>query len=108
MAKFYMMAKYTPEALKGFMSKPSDDRKAASAKLVESVGGSLLSFDIVRGDYDLVMVVDAIDFNAAAGAKIAVQSTGKVTDAVILEAVDMTEIVSNAGTALGSYTKPGA
>ena len=34
MAKFYMMAKYTPEALKGFMSKPSDDRKAASAKSV--------------------------------------------------------------------------
>ena len=23
MAKFYMMAKYTPEALKGFMSKPT-------------------------------------------------------------------------------------
>ena len=54
------------------------------------------------------MVVDAIDFNAAAGAKIAVQSTGMVSDAVILEAVDMTEIVSKAGTALGNYTKPGA
>ena len=41
-------------------------------------------------------------------AKIAVQSTGMATDAVILEAVDMTEIVSKAGTALGSYSKPGA
>ena len=108
MAKFYMMAKYTPEALKGFLGKPTDDRKAAVTKLVESVGGNLISFDIVRGDYDLVMVVDSIDFNSAAGAKIAVQSTGMATDAVILEAVDMTEIVSNAGTALGSYTKPGA
>ena len=38
---------------------------------------------------------------------IAVQSTGMATDAVILEAVDMTEIVSKAGTALGSYSKPG-
>ena len=107
MAKFYMMAKYTPEALKGFMSKPTDDRKAAVTKLVESVGGNLISFDIVRGDYDLVMVVDSIDFNSAAGAKIAVQSTGMATDAVILEAVDMTEIVSKAVTALGSYSKPG-
>ena len=107
MAKFYMMAKYTPEALKGFLSKPTDDRKTAVTKLVESVGGNLVSFDIVRGDYDLVMVVDAIDFNSAAGAKIAVQSTGMASDAVILEAVDMTEIVSKAGTALGSYSKPG-
>ena len=41
MAKFYMMAKYTPEALKGFLSKPEDDRKAAVTKLVESVGGIL-------------------------------------------------------------------
>ena len=39
MAKFYMMAKYTPEALKGFLSSPSDDRKQAVNKLVESVGG---------------------------------------------------------------------
>ncbi len=107
MAKFYMMAKYTPEALKGFMSKATDDRKAASAKLVESVGGSLLSFDIVRGDYDLVMVVDAIDFNAAAGAKKAVQSTGIVTQAVILGAGGMTENFSKTGTELGSYTKTG-
>ena len=35
MAKFYMMAKYTPEALKGFMSKPTDDRKQAVNKLVD-------------------------------------------------------------------------
>ena len=46
MAKFYMMAKYTPEALEGFLSKPTDDRKAAVTKLVESVGGNLMSFDI--------------------------------------------------------------
>ena len=43
-----------------------------------------------------------------AGAKIAVQSTGMVSDAVILEAVDMTKIVTQANTALGNYTKPGA
>ena len=35
MAKFYMMAKYTPEALKGFLSKPEDDRKAANIMLGE-------------------------------------------------------------------------
>ena len=56
MAKFYMMAKYTPEALKGFMSNPSDDRKEAVSKLVESIGGKVVSFDIVRGELDLVSV----------------------------------------------------
>ena len=49
MAKFYMMAKYTPEAMKGFLSSPSDDRKQAVNKLVDSIGGKVLSFDIVRG-----------------------------------------------------------
>ena len=107
MAKFYMMAKYTPEALKGFMSKPSDDRKAAVNKLVEYVGGKVLTIDIVRGPYDLIISVDGTDFTSVAGAKIAVQSTGMVSDAVILEAVDMTEIVTKAGTALGNYSKPG-
>ena len=47
MAKFYMMAKYTPEALKGFMSKPEDSLTNRSY---------LLSFDIVR-DYDLVCLL---------------------------------------------------
>ena len=56
MAKFYMMAKYTPEALKGFLSSPSDDRKQAVNKLVDSVGGNVLSFDIVRGPYDIITV----------------------------------------------------
>ena len=107
MAKFYMMAKYTPEALKGFMSNPSDDRKEAVSKLVESIGGEVVSFDIVRGELDLVLCVDGTDFNSAAAAKIAVQSTGMVSDAIILEAVDMTEIVSKASTVLGSYSKPG-
>ena len=108
MAKFYMMAKYTPEALKGFLSSPSDDRKQAVDKLVESIGGKVLSFDIVRGPYDIIISVEVSDFAAVAGAKIAVQSTGMVSDAVILEAVDMTKIVTQASTALGNYTKPGA
>ena len=50
---------------------------------------------------------DGTDFNSAAAAKIAVQTTGMVSDAIILEAVDMTEIVSKASTVLGSYSKPG-
>ena len=108
MAKFYMMAKYTPEALKGFLSSPSDDRKQAVDKLVESIGGKVLSFDIVRGPYDIITSVEVSDFAAVAGAKIAVQSSGMVSDAIILEAIDMTEIVTQASTALGNYTKPGA
>ena len=84
MAKFYMMAKYTPEALKGFLSSPSDDRKQAVDKLVESIGGKVLSFDIVRGPYDIITSVEVSNFAAVAGYKIAVQSSVMVTDAVIL------------------------
>ena len=108
MAKIYLKAKYTPEALKGFLSSPSDDRKQAVNKLVDSIGGNVLSFDIVRGPYDIIISVEVSNFAAVAGAKIAVQSSGMVSDAVILEAIDMTEIVTQASTALGNYTKPGA
>ena len=62
---------------------------------------------LILFELDLVLCVDGTDFNSAAAAKIAVQSTGMVSDAIILEAVDMTEIVSKASTLLGSYSKPG-
>ena len=57
MAKYYVMGNYTPQAFKGFIGNPNQDRAAAATALSEAVGGKMESFAITRGSFDFVGVV---------------------------------------------------
>ena len=83
-------------------------RKRFSPRILAICSLDISLFTFFTRNSIIVISVEVSDFAAVAGAKIAVQSTGMVSDAVILEAVDMTKIVTQANTALGNYTKPGA
>ena len=107
MSRFYVLGSYSGMALEGFMKKPEDDRKSAVNKLVEGMGGKVFMFDIVRGTHDIIVGIEGIDFDAIASVKIAILSTGVMNNMEILEAVDISKIVSNAGKALSNYSKPG-
>ena len=48
MSKFYTLGSYTDQALGGFIKNPTDDRSAVIRTLLESVGGKVVLFDILR------------------------------------------------------------
>jgi|TARA_B100001057_G_scaffold15612_1_gene14815 uncharacterized protein with GYD domain len=107
MSKFYTLGSYTDQALAGFIKNPNDDRSAVIRTLLESVGGKVVLFDILRGTSDFIMCVEELDFEALASVKVAVQSTGMVKDFMMFEVTDMGKIASDASKALASYKKPG-
>ena len=55
MAKYYVMGNYTPQAFKGFIGNPNQDRAAAATALSEAVGGKMESFAITRGSFDVAL-----------------------------------------------------
>jgi uncharacterized protein with GYD domain len=103
----YQLA-YSPEAIKGLVANPSD-RKAAAAKLAESMGGKLHEFFFCFGKYDVVCVVEAPSDSAWAAAALAVASAGTVSKAVttkLLTVEEAMEAMKTAGKAAGVYRPP--
>lgn len=73
---FYMLQlAYTPESFKAMISSPSD-RKAAGDKVAEAVGAKIHQFFFAFGKYDAVVIIEAPDDIAAAGAAMAVAASG--------------------------------
>ena len=66
------------------------------------------SFDIVRGAYDFVGVVTGdVSFEATAAVKLAVESTGTITNFTILEKMDMNKTAELAAKAMAGYKPAG-
>ncbi len=58
MARFMLMGKYSPEAMKAILETGSD-REAAAKKAVEAAGGKLLGFYGMFGqDYNVAIIVE--------------------------------------------------
>ena len=90
------------------MKDPSQDRAAAATQLSEAVGGKMESFDIVRGAYDFVGVVTGdVGFEATAAVKLAVESTGTITNFTILEKMDINKAAELAAKAMAGYKPAG-
>ena len=108
MTKYIVMGNYTAKAFQGFIKDPKQDRAAAATALSEAVGGKMESFDIVRGAYDFVGVVTGdLDFEATAAVKLAVESTGTVTNFTILEKMDINKAAEHAAKAMAGYKPAG-
>ena len=108
MKKYIVMGNYTAKAFEGFMKNPSQDRAAAATQLSEAVGGKMVSFDIVRGAYDFVGVITGdVGFEATAAVKLAVESTGTITNFTILEKMDINKAAELATKAMAGYKPAG-
>ena len=68
MATFFMMGKYTPEAVKGI----SADRTKEAVDLIGKQGGEVKSMYALIGEFDLVLIVDLPGTEEAMKASIAV------------------------------------
>lgn len=54
MATFFMMGRYTPEAVKGI----SADRTKKADDLIKKLGGEVKSMFALLGEFDLALIVD--------------------------------------------------
>jgi uncharacterized protein with GYD domain len=79
MAKYLFEARYTVEGGKGIAKEGGTGRRAAIAKMAESMGGKLESFYFAFGDVDAYVIVDLPDNATAAAVALAVNNAGGAT-----------------------------
>ena len=91
--------------LKGFINNPGQDRKAVVEQMSSSIGAKLLDFKITRGIYDFVAVAEGTP-DQALSLKLAVLSTGAISEMHILEEISLAGPASEASKALKSYSPP--
>jgi uncharacterized protein with GYD domain len=105
MAKYLLEARYTAEGTKGLAREGGTGRRAAAAKAIESLGGTLESFYYAFGDVDVYAVFDAPDHMSATALALAVTQSGSVN---LKTVVLMTpEEMDQAGKKAVDYRPPG-
>ena len=105
MAKYLFEARYTSEGAKGVAKEGGTGRRAAVAKMAESLGGKVESFYFAFGGVDAYVVLDLPDNVSAAAAALAVNQAGRasVKTVVLIAPEDM----DKAGKMTVSYRAPG-
>jgi uncharacterized protein with GYD domain len=105
MAKYLFEASYTVEGAKGLAREGGTGRRAAIAKMTESLGGKLEAFYYAFGDVDAYVIVDLPDNTTAAAIALAVNESGAaaVKTVVLIPPEDM----DKAGKKTVDYRPPG-
>ena len=75
MAKFYLIGKISEELMKRMQNDPSADRYASTKKVTEAAGLKLISYEWVRGRFDVISCVEG-EFEQAIALKIAFKNSG--------------------------------
>ena len=104
--KVLFCAEYSPDGLRGLMQMGASGRKEAIEKLCSTMAIKVIDIVFTRGEYDVVVTVEAPDEATALGALVAIKSTGGFTKATALTEIDMDEITSQSKKAGGAYKAP--
>ena len=99
MPTFITQGRYTPEAIRGMLSNPDEDRAASLAQLFAASGGKLLSYYMTFGDYDFVVVSEG-PYEGVAPSTIVTAASGSVTDlktTIAVPATEMKTLLAKAG-----------
>ncbi len=77
---------YTLDGIKGVLKEGGSARKAVAQKLIESVGGTMEAFYFGYGDYDVYVIADLPNNEAAVSASLQVTAAGgaKIATTVLL------------------------
>ena len=70
MAKFYLIGKISGELMKRMQNEPTADRFASTKKVTEAAGLKLISYEWVRGRFDVISCVEG-EYEQAVALKIA-------------------------------------
>ena len=106
MAKFYLMGNYTAQGFQGFLKDPNSDRSKAAQTAADAVGAKLISYDILRGSFDYIAVLEG-SFEQCAGIKLATEATGALTNINICEAINMSDPATQGVKVSGKFKAPG-
>ena len=106
MAKFYAMGNYTAKAFEGFIKDPDSDRSKAAKTAGDAVGAKMISYDVLRGSFDFIVVFEG-SFEQAAGVKLATEATGALTNINICEAINISGPANQAVKIAAKYKPPG-
>jgi len=79
MPTYICQGRFTREAMRGMMSIP-EDRTGPVSKLMEGLGGKLLSYYVTFGEYDWLLVCEAPNEQAVTAGVIAATAGGGVSD----------------------------
>lgn len=99
MPTFITQGRYTPEAIRGMLSNPDEDRAARLAQLFAASGGKLLSYYMTFGDYDFVVVSEG-PYEGVAPSTIVTAASGSVTElktTIAVPATEMKTLLAKAG-----------
>jgi uncharacterized protein with GYD domain len=75
-AKFLVVASYTPQGMQGVLKNGGSARRDSVGKAIADLGGTMESFHFAFGEGDAYVVVDLPDNVAAAALGMAVNATG--------------------------------
>ena len=106
MAKFYLLGKLSGELRKRMQNEPTADRFASTKKATEAAGLKLVSYEWVRGRFDVISCVEG-EYEQAVALKIAFKNSGLMDDLMVHEVIDYNKAFSNAANAANSVIKPG-
>ena len=106
MAKFYLIGKISGELMKRMQNEPTADRFVSTKKVTEAAGLKLISYEWVRGRFDVISCVEG-EYEQAVALKIAFKNSGLMDDLMVHEVIDYNKAFSNAANAANSVIKPG-
>ena len=110
MTIFITQGNYSESAMKGMVDKP-EDRKAAVAGLLESVGAKLVDYYVTTGEYDFLVISEGDNLTDMVAGMMIAGSTGGVTNLKTIQALttqDAKSAMEKAKNARASFKPAGA
>ncbi|MDJ0948300.1 MAG: GYD domain-containing protein [Alphaproteobacteria bacterium] len=86
MGLFITQGNYTARAVKGMVDNP-EDRAAAVAALMESVGAKLVEYYVTTGEYDFLVVSEGDNVTDVLAGLMVAGATGTVTNLKTVQAL---------------------
>ena len=74
--------------------------------MMKNAGGTLDEIFLTRGNYDVVVIGSANDFETVGAIKMVIMSTGAFDEAVVLEETDFNKIANKASEITNFYKSP--
>ncbi len=109
MVRLVTRGRFTQDYVKGILAAP-EDREPAVGKLVEAVGGKVISFYFTTGETDFLLIAEADEPEALIAALMAAAAAGTITDVSTSRAWTGAEgkvIAERAAKAASAYRAPG-
>ncbi len=109
MIRLVTRGRFTHDYVKALIGAP-EDREPAVRKLIEGVGGKVISFYMTTGETDFLLIAEANEPEAIIAALMAASGAGTISHVSTVRAWTAAEfkgVAERAGKVAGAYRPPG-